>query len=381
MKKILFILLILPITLNAIIVRNNSSLPTSEDSLSVVFYSLDSLGNSTTADSVFILVVSPDGVVAFKDSLVVSDSRITATSIRSKQFYSFKEQVSNLDGGGLVGQYFLTILAYNSSLGLLTPNQYNFQIISSSFSQQLEATDDSVLVKGGIIDSGMIAASVWNAPQANHTMTNTFGKYLDTEISGISSGSGIYSVSIYAYDSSLNQVIPGVGFAIRNLDQSALIALGLGGNNGDVSFNLNADSLLMVPSLYGYFFDAYDTFVVTGAMTDTAFGYKFNPGLPGNPYLTRVYGFLYDIHGAAEAGEEVTVSLIGDGVRYKSVILTPTQLTTVTDTLGYFYFDIIPSDSITPAGSKYEISINKQDGSIFRKRVQVPTQAQWLLDW
>ena len=381
MKKILVLLLILPITLNAIIVRNNNSSPTSEDSLSVIFYSLDSLGNSTTADSVFLLVVNPNGIVAYKDSLIISDSRITSTSIRSKQFYSFKEQVSNLDGGGLFGQYFLTILAYNSSLGLLTPNQYGFQIISSKLSQQIDATDDSVNVKGGIIDSSMIASSVWNAPQPNHTAANSFGKYLDTEISGISSGSGIYSVSIYAYDSSINQVIPGVGFAIRNLDQSALLALGTGGNNGEVTFNLNADSLIMVPSLYGYIFDAYDTIIVTGAITDTAFGYKFNPGMPGNPYLTRVYGFLYDINGIAEVGEEVTVSLIGDGVRYNSVILTPTQISTVTDTVGYFYFDIIPSDSLQPEGSKYEITINKKDGSIFRKRVQVPDQSQWLLDW
>ncbi len=381
MKKILVLLLILPITLNAIIVRNNNSSPTSEDSLSVIFYSLDSLGNSTTADSVFLLVVNPNGIVAYKDSLIISDSRITSTSIRSKQFYSFKEQVSNLDGGGLFGQYFLTILAYNSSLGLLTPNQYGFQIISSKLSQQIDATDDSVNVKGGIIDSSMIASSVWNAPQPNHTTANTFGRYLDTEISGISSGSGIYSVSIYAYDSSINQVIPGVGFAIRNLDQSALLALGTGGNNGEVTFNLNADSLIMVPSLYGYIFDAYDTIIVTGAITDTAFGYKFNPGMPGNPYLTRVYGFLYDINGIAEVGEEVTVSLIGDGVRYNSVILTPTQISTVTDTVGYFYFDIIPSDSLQPEGSKYEITINKKDGSIFRKRVQVPDQSQWLLDW
>ena len=381
MKKILVLLLILPLTLNAIIVRNDSSSPTSEDSLSVIFYSLDSLGNSTTADSVFLLVVNPDGAVAYKDSLGISDSRITSTSIKSRQFYSFKEQVSNLDGSGLVGQYFLSILAYNSSMELLTPNQYCFQIISSKFSQQIDAIDDSVNVKGGVIDSSMIASSVWNAPQPNHTTTSTFGKYLDTEISGISSGSGIYSVSVLAYDSFANQVIPGVGFAIRNFDQSALLALGTGGNNGEITFNLNADSIIMIPSLYGYIFDAYDTLVVTGTMTDTVFGYKFNPGTPGNPYLTRVYGFLYDINGAAEVGEEVTVSLIGDGVRYKSVILTPTQISTVTDTVGYFYFDIIPSDSLQPVGSKYEITINKKDGSIFRKRVQVPDQGQWLLDW
>ena len=381
MKKILALLLILPLTINAIIVRNNSTSPTSEDSLSIIFYSLDSLGNSTTADSVFVLVVNPNGIISCKDSLIISDSRVTSTSIRSKQFYSFKEQVSNLDGDGLVGQYFLSILAYNSNLELLTPNQYDFQIISSKFSQQLDATDDSVIVKGGVIDSSMIASSIWNAPQSNHTSISTFGKYLDTEISGISSGSGIYSVSIFAYDSSANQVIPGVGFAIRNLDQSALLALGTGENNGEVTFNLNADSLILIPSLYGYIFDAYDTMVVTGAMADTVFGYKFIPGTSGNPYLTRVYGFLYDINGVAEVGEEVTVSLIGDGVRYNSVILTPTQISTVTDTVGYFYFDIIPSDSLQPEGSKYEFTINKKDGSIFRKRVQVPSQALWLLDW
>ncbi|MCP4634783.1 MAG: hypothetical protein GY855_17785 [candidate division Zixibacteria bacterium] len=39
-------------------------------------------------------------------------------------------------------------------------------------------------------DSAMVASSVWNAPQSNHAIASTFGKYLDTEISGLSGGGG-----------------------------------------------------------------------------------------------------------------------------------------------------------------------------------------------
>ena len=48
---------------NAVIVNNSVSSPTAEDSLSFVFYSLDSLGNPTSADSLYIMVTGPDGAI------------------------------------------------------------------------------------------------------------------------------------------------------------------------------------------------------------------------------------------------------------------------------------------------------------------------------
>ena len=102
MKKIIVIFCLLMITTisRASILNNSTASPSSEDSLSMIFYSLDSLGNPTTEDSIYIMVTGPNGAIAFKDSMAVSDSRITSTTIKSKQFYSFTEQVSNIDGTG-----------------------------------------------------------------------------------------------------------------------------------------------------------------------------------------------------------------------------------------------------------------------------------------
>ncbi|MCK4460985.1 MAG: hypothetical protein KAW46_04240, partial [candidate division Zixibacteria bacterium] len=132
MKKLLIVIagIVSTASLFGAIVNNSTSSPSAEDSLSCVFYSVDSLGNPTTADSVYILISGPGGSVVYRDSAAISDSRITSTTISSKQFYSFKEQVSNLDGSGSMGSYSLTILAKKNSGNLLTPNVYSFQIVS-----------------------------------------------------------------------------------------------------------------------------------------------------------------------------------------------------------------------------------------------------------
>ncbi|MCK4302068.1 MAG: hypothetical protein KAW91_04810, partial [candidate division Zixibacteria bacterium] len=258
------------------IVNNSTSSPTGEDSLSMLFFSLDSLGNPTTADSVCLLVSGPDGSLVCRDSMAISDNRISSTTVSGKQFYCFKDQVSNLDGAGTAGCYSLTILAKKNSGNLLTPNVGSFQVISEELSDQLALIGDSISVKGGIIDTNLteqgggsdstsLARWVWNTPQSNHTTVGTFGKYLDAEVSSIGSGSGVYAVTIQAYDSTIEQAIPLAGLAVRNLAQTSLIAVGRTDSYGRAGFNLDADSFLVVASAPGYIFDAYDTVVVAGA--------------------------------------------------------------------------------------------------------------------
>ncbi len=376
----------------SVIVNNSAAAPTSEDSLSFIIYALDSLGNATTADSLFVLVVNPDGVIVYKDSLPISDSRITATSIRGKQFYTFCEQVSVLDGGGIEGNYAVTFLMKNNTQALLTPNTFSFQIISEELSDRLAMISDSVYAKGGVIDSNRtemggsgdsasIARWVWNTPQSNHTVAGTFGKFLDAEISGIGSGTGAYSFTLVTYDSATSQVIPQVGVAVRNLAQTALLASGRTDNDGTVAFNLDADSYLVVAAASGYDFAPSDTIEVTGAGTDTLFGSRFAPGNPSLTGLCRVYGFLYNISGIPEPEALVTAQLPSGVVRFSSVIVSPFSVSTTTDSNGYFFFDLIPSDSLIPAGTPYEFTISRTDGTILRQRLTVPDTTQWRLTW
>lgn len=383
MKKILpFLLMLLWFSgARAIIVNNSTTSPTSEDSLSFVFYSLDSLGNSTTADSLFILVSSPTGTIAFKDSMAIGDGRITSTTIRGKQFYSFSDQVSNLDGTGVEGAYSISLLAFKSSYDLLTANNYSFQITAEELSDQLSLIGDSVIVKGGLIDSTILARTVWNTPQSGHTVSGSFGKFLDTEVSGISSGSGAYSYTLHLYDSLLDQSVSGISVAIRNLTQTALIAVGGSNSSGILNVNLDADSFMVTASGPGYTFAAYDTVIVTGAGFDTLYGYSFDPGNPATLVFCRVYGFLYLPNGVVEQGVTVTASLPGGVVRYSNLIISPFLVSTTTDSVGYFFLDLIRSNLLIPAATKYEISISRKDGTIMRKRFVIPDSPNWMITW
>jgi len=357
----------------------------------MLFFSLDSLGNPTTADSAYLLVSGPDGSLVCRDSMAISDGSISATTVGGKQFYCFKDQVSNLDGSGTAGCYSLTILAKKNSGNLLTPNICSFQIISEELSDQLALIDDSVCVKGGVIDTNLteqgggdstsLARWVWNTLQSNHTAAGSFGKYLDTEVSSISSGSGMYAYTIQAYDSTLGQAVPLVGLVVRNLSQTSLIAVGQTDSHGRAGFNLDADSFLVVASATGYIFDAYDTVVVAGAGVDTVFGGWFDPGSPDFPSFCRVYGFVYDAGGQPEADVSVSASLPSGVSRFGAITVTPTAVTTSTDTTGYYYIDLIPSNSLDPTGVKYEFTISRKDGMILRQRLSVPNQASWLLTW
>ncbi len=389
---VLLFVLLLPLVTTAVIVNNSSTSPTSEDSLAVVFYSLDSIGNPTTADSVFLLVCDPSGSVVYTDSVLLPDSRVTSTIIRGKQFYTYHEQVSQIDGNGIEGWYTLTLLAKNNTYDLLTPIIYPFQIIADEFSDKIALIDDSVFVKGGVVDSNRteqgggsdsvsIARWVWNTPQGNHTKPGTFGKYLDTEVSGVSGGTGAYAVQVVMYDSIKYQPVPQVTVAVRNIMQDALLAIGKTGSDGTVSFNLDADSFVIVPAAAGYLFDTFDTIVVAGAEVDTIYGSQFDPGTPSSPSLCRVWGYIYTFYGEPEVNATVTAHLPGGVVTYNSAIISPFAVSTQTDSTGYFALDLTPSELLVPGDAKYEITITRSDGTFLRQRVTVPNQGSWQLTW
>ncbi|SYZ72436.1 hypothetical protein TRIP_C20551 [Candidatus Zixiibacteriota bacterium] len=194
-------------------------------------------------------------------------------------------------------------------------------------------------------------------------------------------GSGPISVQVLAYDSSLEQIIPGVNVAIRNIEQTALIALNGTGTDGKAAFNLAADSFLAVAFAPGYIFESYDTLIVEAANVDTIWGWRFDPGNPSAPELCRVYGFLYDISGNPENGAVVTAWLPSGVGRKDNSIISPFKTTALSDSAGYFYLDLIPNEKMIPANSKYEITITRTDGTILRQRVVVPESPSWLLTW
>lgn len=200
-------------------------------------------------------------------------------------------------------------------------------------------------------------------------------------IFGSRNGVGLHAVSLCAYDSNHAQVVPGTRLAVRNLNQSALLALGATGTNGEVHLNLDTGRYVVSAIAPGYIFAAFDTILVDGPGVDTSFGYRFDPGSPNAPHLCRVYGFFSSIGGTPLEGVVVSAQLAGGVVRYDSIIVSPFQTGVTSDSLGYFHLDLIPSDSLNPSGSEYIISATYPAGTVLRKKLKIPGTTSWQLNW
>ena len=234
---------------------------------------------------------------------------------------------------------------------------------------------------GGGGDSASIARWVWNTPQENHIGAGSFGRYLDTEISAVGTGNGMYARTVIAYDSISAQPIPGVRMSVRPPDQSTLLAHGVADVQGRCCFHLDADTVVLIAFAPGYTFAGLDTMTVADAGTDTVYGTVFNPGEPAIPVLCRVFGFLYDITGQPEVDAVVAARLPVGVSRYTSAIITPLERSTKTDSNGAFTLDLLPSSVLVPDTTQYEITITLANGTVLRERVTVPNQNYWLLTW
>ena len=311
------------------------------------------------------------GRISLVESLIdLADSSIDAAAIKSYSFSTTKFAGSFLTADLLDGTAREEIW------------NIPFSDAATAAGSMWDSLNNSSYVQGSSsLDSATLAGWVWNTPQSNHTTAGTFGKYLDLEISGIGTGSGAYSYQLVTYDSTTSQVIPGTNLAVRNINQSALIATGKSDLLGLETFNLDADSFIIVATSPGYIYQTFDTLIVTGAGIDTVFGDQFDPGSPVLPALCRVYGYLYSVSAVPEKDAVVRAFLPAGVAQSGNLIISPFMVTTTSDSSGYFYLDLIRSDSLVPAATQYDLIIERSDGTIVHKRITVPDSTSWQLDW
>ncbi len=117
------------------------------------------------------------------------------------------------------------------------------------------------------------------------------------------------------------------------------------------------------------------------SLRDTIWGEWFHPGDPGGPSLCRLYGWVHDFSGDVVAGAEVTIRLLGSSIRYDMSTISPYEQTAVSDTVGFWYLDVIPSKNLVPDTTKYELTIRQSSGAIARQHITVPDSAAWLVSW
>ncbi len=237
----------------------------------------------------------------------------------------------------------------------------------------------------GAIDSlgGGGVDAVWNEAQSGHIVSGTFGRYLDAAVStiGSPSGSGTYPVTLVAVDSSDGRIIPGAAVTVLNLACDAVLATGATASNGRASFNLDTGQFILSATAPGYIFGAFDTVHVVGITTDSLRGYHFDPGQPASGDLCRVYGFIYGIDGRPLEGVVVAAELLEGTARHDGVIISPYRLTARSDSTGYFYLDLIPSEGLAPTDAKYLLSATYAAGTIWKRKIVVPTAPSWQLSW
>ena len=191
---------------------------------------------------------------------------------------------------------------------------------------------------------------------------------------------GAFAVTFTAVDTLSGQTVPGVRVALRNLEQTSLLAVGRTDPSGCARFNLDAGELLVVADAPGYLFAPFDTVEVGAGTSATIPGRRFDPGSPASPSLCRVYGIVYGVTGLPEGDIAVSAVLPKGVSRTTELIVSPSTVSTTTDSAGYFYLDLIPSASLDD-NPKYELTITRPDGAILRKRIIVPDQASWSLAW
>ncbi len=334
------------------------------------------------SDSLHLII---DSLMAVLDTLQSQDDWISKLTAADNIGLDLDNVLGSLDsseiGNGAVNSRVLASNAFGADQLQATAGiEIAYYVWQNSTRTVSGGWIDSNLSEKGL-DSSHTAGAVWNTPQGNHQYPGSFGYFLDESVSSLGRGSGIYSYRIIAYDSTIDQVIPGVSIIIRNSDQSALLATGTCDLLGRADFNLDSDTLLVLAFSPGYTFGAYDTLIVAGSAVDTLFGTQFNPGTAAIPGLCRVYGFIYDIAGLPVSHAAVEARLPQGVVRTNGNIVSPLSIETETDSLGYFHLDLIPSAQLVPDTTRYEITVRLEHGNILRERVWVPDTGDWIITW
>jgi hypothetical protein len=177
--------------------------------------------------------------------------------------------------------------------------------------------------------------------------------------------------------------LQGVFVRAYNSTETATAAGGTTNANGRVIFSLEAATFHVYGYQSGYsFIPQPDTVLVdAGGITDTLWAVPFDPGLPATAGLCRVYGWIRNLGGDTLAGATVQARIAQSPLRYGNLVVSPYELTTTTDSTGYWFLDLFPSSTLTPNNTQYEFTIRLSSGAILHRKLAVPDTTQWLLTW
>jgi len=314
------------------------------DSVWVEFAVNDTLGNATNADSVW--------VIRFYRQWVVDSIKITVP-VRT----GFYRQ------------------AFRSAMHVDSLGGYSFNVRAFGVSGQTpHGTFAYTVVDGGPAGNNDLARVIADSNLARDV---TKVDYQSTTGPG---AIPVYVLCLCAQDStSIQGVRLNVLLAADHTPKHRTLSAG----DGWAAMTLEEDDHIIYATANNYIFAVPAcTLAVDGdSLRDTIWATAFDPGAPGDAELCRVYGWIYDVTGEEVEDAIVTARLVGVAVRYGDVVVSPYEKSTVTDSSGYWFIDVLPSVCLTPDTVHYEFTLRQTGGPILRQAVSVPDTAAWLLSW
>ena len=83
-----------------------------------------------------------------------------------------------------------------------------------------------------------------------------------------------------------------------------------------------------------------ETLTVDGDEDTTYYAQAFDPGMPPQAGLCRVYGWVYDINDQPVVGTRIEAGIKRVPLRYQNVLISPYHKSALTDTQGFWYLDV-----------------------------------------
>jgi hypothetical protein len=196
-----------------------------------------------------------------------------------------------------------------------------------------------------------------------------------------SAGSGVNSVVIRCRDSSDSSAVAFAQIQVLDSTESSTIGLLTSDSQGRGFFAL--DNGVYRVRLYkpGWQFVVPETLTVDGDEDTIYYAQAFDPGMPPQASLCRVYGWVYDINDQPVVGTKIEAGIKRVPLRYQNVLISPYHTSALTDTQGFWYLDVYPNSALSPVDTKYIFNIFSPSGTILRLEAEVPDQTSWELQW
>jgi hypothetical protein len=249
--------------------------------------------------------------------------------------------------------------------GLIPEAERRIQYVDS-LGEDISASVDTSQIKAMNVNNQWGAPYVWN----HSTRTLTTG-----------AGSGANSVVIRCRDSSDSSAVALAQVQVLDSTESSTVGLLTSDSQGRGDVAL--DNGIYCVRLYkpGWQFSVPETLTVNGDEDTTYYADAFDPGVPPQADLCRVYGWVYDINSQPMMGAKIEANIKRVPLRYQNVVISPYYKSTVTDDEGYWYLDLYPNSGLSPSDTKYHFHVFGSSGTILRLETEVPDQTSWELGW